>query len=54
MKGGEAMNNKCILAVSMSKEEKEEIREAAKREGRTAAGYVRYVVLSEIRKQNEK
>ena len=47
-------NNKCILAVSMTTEEKAEIREAAKREGRTAAGYVRYVVLNEIRKQNEK
>lgn len=47
------MNSKCILAVSMSEEEKEEIKEAAKQEGRTAAGYVRHVVLSEIRKNNK-
>lgn len=47
--------SKTLLVVTVSQEEKAEIFEAAKREGRTASGYVRYVVLSEIRKnkQNE-
>lgn len=48
------MANKTMLVVAISQEEKEEIKKTANREGRTISGYVRYVVLNEIRKQNEK
>lgn len=48
------MSKKIVLAVSVTPEEKAEIVEAAKKEGRTASGYVRHVVLSEIRKNSQK
>lgn len=47
------MSKKVVLAVSVTEEEKDMIMEAAQQEGRTASGYVRHVVLSEIRKNNQ-
>lgn len=43
---------RTILALSMRKEEKEIIWAAAKRDGRTASGFIKHIVLNAIRNQN--
>lgn len=44
------MEKKSILAIQMTAEEKKLIFEAAKKDGRTASGFVRHLVLSAIKK----